>query len=453
MEPRTTVARDAAGTVREPSGTARLPPPQPAPGDFDRRKLDAGSLKGWILERLASYPHRLICALRWRTPVFKVPFFSWYIVLRYDEVREVLSHDEDFPVDWGERMIEVTKGKNFVLGMPRGDEYRLSYAQLAEAFPRSDVAKHVAGPAAKESEKIIAEVIAGKVPGKQREFDAVKDLITAVPTQLCQSYYGIRLADRDLFANWSLAISSYLFGPSSSASDKALARSAAACLRKAILDSIANPSKDPEQGIVLRHLLRMQERDKNITNEVIHAQLFGMVMGFIPTNVLAGGNILETLLRRPEFMERARAAALADDDGLLWRCLREALRFRHINLGPWRTCPKGYTLGAGGPRPIVIPPKSKVLAIIQSAMFDPLRIERPHVFDPERRDEDYMVFGVGQHWCLGAYIAMAQITQTFKPLLKLKGLRAVRNPAVRTQRFEGLFPLRLIVGFDLDRDP
>jgi cytochrome P450 len=142
-----------------------------------------------------------------------------------------------------------------------------------------------------------------------------------------------------------------------------------------------------------------------------------------------------------------RAAALADDDVLLWRCLRETLRFRHINPGPWRKCANGYTLGAGGPRPISIPMGAKVLASTQSAMFDSRRVERPDVFDPQRRDEDYLVFGVGQHWCLGAHIAIAQLTQTFKPLLKLDGLKAENNPGVRTQRF-GLFPLHLQVGVE-----
>ena len=69
------------------------------------------------------------------------------------------------------------------------------------------------------------------------------------------------------------------------------------------------------------------------------------------------------------------------------------------------------------------------------------------LFDPQRRDADYMVFGFGQHWCLGAYIAQAQLTQTFKPLLKMQRLQAVDNPAVRTTRFNGLFPLHLKVRF------
>ncbi len=325
-------------------------------------------------------------------------------------------------------MEEFTEGENFVLGMPRGDPYRDShgnlyrdsyrdlyrrrYELLAKAFPRSDVPDHVTGQAAKISKGILDK------KGAQ-EFDAIRDLITAVPTRMCESYYGIVIPDNDdvRFANWILAISAYLFGPSSNTSSEAArARPAAACLSHAIRKSIASAKNDPNQGQVLPRMVRMLQNDPE-GSDVIHAQLFGMVLGFIPTNVLAGGKIPETLLRRPEFLERTRAAALSGDDDLLWRCLREALRFRHINLGPLRACPDGYTFGAGGATPIRIRPGSKMLASIQSAMFDPRRIERPHVFDPGRRDEDYMVFGVGQHWCLGAYIATAQLTQTFKELL------------------------------------
>lgn len=451
METNTTVARDAAGAGGAASVPIRVPSPVPDPGPFDRAKLEQASRTSVLADWLLGYPHRLICVMRWLTPVLRCPpwlswlrylpllsWLRWVVVLRYDEVREVLSKDEEFPVAWGERMIEVTQGRNFVLGMPQDTEYRLSYAQLAQAFPREDVVEHIAGPAARIAGKIL-----GRMTGKEpAEFDAVEELITAVPTRLCESYYGIRIADKVLFANWTLAISSYLFGPSTTDSATALARSAALNLRSAIRDSIASARNNPKQGAVLPRMIGM-----TIPDDVIHAQLFGMVLGFIPTNVLAGGNILETLLRRPEFMERARAAARANDDALLWRCLREALRFRHINPGPWRICPNGYTFGAGGPSEIRIASDSKVLAIIQSAMFDPRRIERPHVFDPGRRDEDYMVFGVGQHWCLGAYIAMAQLTQTFKPLLKLKRLEAVDNPAVRTVRFNDLFPLHLKVRF------
>jgi len=316
---------------------------------FDEKGLEVSSRFDSLREWVLSSPRRLKWFARTFGLLFKLPGFSWSILWRYDDVREVLSRDEQFPVAWGERMIEVTHGRNFVLGMPRGPEYSLSYAQLAAAFPLAEVPELVERPAA----ELAAAILEDKAK-KGCELDAVEDLITAIPTQLCESYFGIRIQDKVLFAKWTLAISSYLFSPTSSESEKALGRAGAACLRKTIRDSIASAKSSPREHTVLQRMLGM-----GLDDDVIHAQLFGMILGFIPTNVLAGGNILETLLRRPEFLERARVAARADDDLLLWRCLREALRFRHINPGPWRICPLGYTVGEGGPSPTRIRPGRK----------------------------------------------------------------------------------------------
>lgn len=405
-------------------------------GAFDPNQLE-NEEPGYFARLLATYPHRVLRFLRWCTPVLNIPFMRWSWVLRYDEVREVLSHDEEFPVPWTDKMKDLTSQENFVLGMPRDKTYRDAYQQLAEAFPREDVPTYVTPLAVQETEKVLADKYDG------REFDAIQEVITAVPTRMCESYYGIAIPQSETarFGKAILAISRYVFVPDTSDSDKALAEAAAAELSAKIYAAIdqARNANNPKDGCPLTRMVQMGLDDKRI-----HAQMFGMVLGFIPTNVLAGGNILETLLLQPDFLKRTRNAARAGDDDLLWRCLREALRFRHINLGPWRRCPGGYTLGAGRPRPIKIPAGNKVLAIIQTAMFDPQCIKRPHAFDPERPDDNYMVFGVGQHWCLGAYIAAAQLTQTFKLLLRDGKLEAAAGKAGRMKRFS-VYPLYLYV--------
>ena len=58
-----------------------------------------------------------------------------------------------------------------------------------------------------------------------------------------------------------------------------------------------------------------------------------------------------------------------------------------------------------------------------------------------------MLFGHGLHWCVGAYIAAAQITQTFKVLLKRRGLRRAKGKAGTLQCY-GLIPAHLLVEFD-----
>lgn len=413
-----------------------------APGDaaplpaFDPRNLEPrASLFGWFFEWLYRHP-----AFVWgilnrflRTP----RLFSWSFVLRMDDVREVLNHDADFPVMWGKRMKQNTNNLNFVLGMPRDDAYRKRYQELGQAFPLEDVAPLVASQAARAAEEIVS--------GSGGRLDGVRDLVTEVPSRLCRTYYGLDVQDTLLFAQCTLAVSSFTFGPGKDKTIESLAAPAAQYLTDTINRSIAAARAagkiDPSAPILGRMIAA------GLCDHEIHAHLFGMVLGFIPTDVLAGGNMLEVLLRYPPFLEQACAAARADDDELLWKCLREALRFRHINPGAWRGIPKDYRLSGGGSGSLIRGGESRrILAVIPSAMFDARRVKRPSVFDPHRPEEDYMIFGVGQHWCLGAYIAKAQITQTFKPLLKRDGLRA-EDPAVRTKRFNGLFPLHLQIRF------
>jgi cytochrome P450 len=179
---------------------------------------------------------------------------------------------------------------------------------------------------------------------------------------------------------------------------------------------------------------------------MIRAELLGMLTGFVPTNTIASGNVLEMLLRRPKFKARAEAAALADDDELLWRCLYETMRFKPINVGPFRECAEDYTIADGSSRGKRIPAGTRLLVSTQSAMFDERGVVEPKKFDPNRRSHESMVFGYGLHWCIGAFLAGAQITQTFKPLLK-RGLRRARDGEGKL-RTVGLMPAHLTVEFD-----
>jgi cytochrome P450 len=111
------------------------------------------------------------------------------------------------------------------------------------------------------------------------------------------------------------------------------------------------------------------------------------------------------------------------------------------------TGPNGYTLAAGTSREKFLKPGQIVLASTQSAMFDSQRVRNPDRFDPQRADEDYLIFGHGQHWCLGAYMAISQLTQTFKLLLSKKDLRRVPGSAGRLRRL-GVYPANLTVEFD-----
>jgi cytochrome P450 len=381
--------------------------------------------------------------LRRFCPIFRVPFKRWAIVTRFEHVQEVLDQEQVFQVPFDLRMRELMPGPLFVLAMQDGLEYRRQRQQIMQAFRLEDVAATIAPRSAELAEQILA--------GCSGRIDAIEDLLTRVPTLLCRDYYGVDVRDPKLFAQWLIAISAYLFGRPSDKrpknADTALA--AANCVGPLIDQSIrsAKHAQGPSISIVAR-LVEMQKRGAGDPSDaLIRAELFGMLTGFVPTNMLASGNVLEMLLRRPDFMESAQAAARADDDELLRRCLFEIMRFRPINPGPFRKCVKDYTIADGSFRAKRIPADTKLLVSTQSAMFDERSVVEPKKFLPNRPGYEYMLFGYGLHWCIGAYIAGAQITQTFKPLLKKRGLRRAPGRDGQMQTV-GPMPGHLSVEFD-----
>jgi cytochrome P450 len=227
----------------------------------------------------------------------------------------------------------------------------------------------------------------------------------------------------------------------------AMAREAADGVRGAMDLAIRDAKKAPAgSATIVARLVQMQRQGGGApSDELIRAELLGMLAGFVPTNTIASGNMLEMLLRRNDFKTCAEEAARADDDARLWRCLYEALRFRPINLGPFRHCVADYTVAAGSSRAKRVPAGTRLLVSTQSAMFDERGVVEPKEFDPDRPSHESMVFGYGLHWCIGAFLAKAQITQTFKPLLK-RGIRRADGPDGRLRTI-GLMPAHLTVEF------
>jgi cytochrome P450 len=409
-------------------------------GGFDLDDVRAQPLSGRILGALLSRPLPLLAALRRLWPILSLP--KLVLVTRFDDVQEVLTHDQAFHVPYGRKVTELNGGPNFLLGMQDGEDYRLQRQFLMRAFRFEDVADVVA-PRARRLARALVEKAAGRI-------DAVEDLLTRVASLICKDYYGVEMpGDVADFGHWTMAMSTHIFVDATTdyPPHRRAAEAAAERVRSLVRDSIAKAKRGDSPGTVLERLVALQAADGRLNDEIILSIVIGMVTGFVPTNTVAAGNILDTLLSRPKFMAAARAAARAGDDERLRRCLFETLRFKHIHLGVVRTCAADYTLAAGTARATRIRKGRYVVASTWSAMFDARRVAHPGRFDPDRQPADYMLFGYGLHWCVGAYIAAAQITQTFKALLVKDGLRRAPGKDGRLHHL-GFFPQHLVVEFD-----
>jgi cytochrome P450 len=408
-----------------------------SPRPFDPNLLNGkGGLAAKLIRFLVDHPYWLYAILRRVKPIVTVK--DWAFVTRYDDVAEVLREHQAFGVPFGPKIETLNWGPNFLLGMADGPDYRALRDKVAKVFPQEELATTVAPIAARVAEEMVAE--------RAGRLDGIQDLVTHVPTRVCEEYYGITVPDRVLFGQWTIAMSTYMFGDPGDNPDTAKAALAAGDhLRPVIDDSLAKAKAGGSPGTIAERLAQ----DPEVPHEQARAILIGMITGFVPTNTMAAGHMLEMLLRRPDFLAAAQTAARADDDAALNRALFEAFRFKPLNPGPFRNCIADHVIAAGTPRATPIKAGTKLLAGTQSAMMDPRRVPHPKRFDPQRSSNDYMLFGFGLHWCIGARLAEAQITQTFKALLKRRNLRREAGAAGRMQRL-GPFPACLWVRYDAD---
>lgn len=417
------------------------------------------------LRRLLDNPYWIYGILRLVAPVFRIPFTRWHIVSRYDHVKEILENSQVFRVPWDRKVVELNGGgPAFVLGLDEPHAHREALQQLMLCFKREDVSR-VAELASSEAEAILKDHI-GTTKGSGRSvapFDAIKDLVTRVPTRICRSYYGLPIAEdrEDEFARWTLDISTYLFGdPGEDPALKEQARVAGDQFRT-FLDEAIEQAKaartDPTT--ILGRLVDLQRRQHSLTDDIIRAHLIGMVTGFVPTDTMAAGHMLNVLIgngrfqkwHRKGFTEPVERAITDRDDKQLTKCLFETLRFLPINPGPFRVCHQTYDVKRGGwfgLGPRGIPEGARLIASTQSAMFDRRAVQRPYRFDPARSRAEYMLLGSGPHACVGIHLAEAQITHTLKPLLRQKRLRRAPGPSGQLARY-GPFPANLLVQFDV----
>jgi len=128
------------------------------------------------------------------------------------------------------------------------------------------------------------------------------------------------------------------------------------------------------------------------------------------------GNMLSTLLRRPELLERAYK-----DETFRGSIVHEILRWE----GPLATLPRlapKDTRLAGVP----IPAGTFLLFGLASANRDPRVFDDPDTFDPTRDPQDILTFGFGNKFCPGSHLARRELLTALNVLLeRLPGLHLI----------------------------
>jgi cytochrome P450 len=150
----------------------------------------------------------------------------------------------------------------------------------------------------------------------------------------------------------------------------------------------------------------------------------GLLIGAIETTSPAVAAVMQFLLQRPDLRDQAMASARLPEpaafDAIVW----EALRFVPISPYLFRQASVAATIAQGTPHATTVPAGTIVLALTQSAMFDPHAFDRPDEFIRTRNWYHTFHFGFGPHECLGRYIGMVLIPEMVRQIFLRPGLAA-----------------------------
>jgi len=365
------------------------------------------------------------------------------IVTRFEDVKDVLRRDQDFEVVYGPRMMRITDGRNFFLGMQDTDEYRRDVSNMRLAVRGDDLSTFI---------KPFADRLAGEIvkdaPGR---IDVPQDLTLRVPALLLDAYFGTPGPSVRELIEWTTAMFWYLFIDLSAdaALDKRALDAAARCL--AYLDDLiqARKSQPMDQDDVLGRCLAMQRAGLPGMDDLgIRNNLIGLMIGAVPTISKAAVQSLDQLLDRPDWLCSAQSAARSADDALLAALVFESLRFNPLNPLIFRRAARDTTIATNTLRALDVSRGTMVLASNLSAMFDPIKIESPNRFRVGRPADNYILWGDGLHTCFGAHINQVLIPAILKPLLMQEGLRRVAGGSGRIDSEGTPFPAHMWLEFN-----
>ncbi|MDP8938124.1 MAG: cytochrome P450 [Actinomycetota bacterium] len=394
----------------------------------------------------AAFLRRVFAVLRRVAPVLVVG--KAVIVTRHDDVAAVLDRDEDFTIaELNASVMDRVNGP-FILGMDRSEQYSREDAILERCVRPGDLDR-VRGIVRRS----VAELVETARPTGR--IDVVNGLARVTAVRVVASYLGVAGPDEATMMRWMRTIFHETF--LNVTRDRAVRRAGEQSGREfhaylhALLEQRQAQVRDGDGEApddFFTRLVRLQSDDDpatRLSDEGILRNIGGVVVGAVDTTSMATAHVVDELLRRPDALAAARAAA--GDSSAMVPVVLEALRFHPINPVLARWTGRDTVIGEGTHRQRRIRQGRAVYASIMSAMFDPAVFEQPGTFRVDRPVSSYLHFGHGLHTCFGERVNVVQMPETVGSLLALDNLRRAPGRDGRIV-YDGPFPDRLLVDFD-----
>ncbi|MFA5882711.1 MAG: cytochrome P450 [Acidimicrobiia bacterium] len=367
-------------------------------------------------------PQRLYAQLRAHDPVHYLPHYDAWALACFDDVWQACSDTESFSVRRGQTPNQVLLGEPAAnLTFPELDppEHRLRRRVLAPSYTR-EAALHDAPVVRTMANEVLAPLLDAGV------FDAFDDYASTVSARFAGAKAGIPAADVDTIRHLLHAAIAREPGQrgTSPANERAMGE-----VFGYLHGLVAKARADGALASgLLAELLAARVDGAPLDDAQIAAELHTLLVTGSETTELATAAALFLLDRHPE----QKAQALAEPT-LATAVFAEAVRFDHPTDMLCRVVEREVEVG--GKR---LARGQGVMLLWASANRDEREFERAGEFDIHRRAARSLLFGHGQHKCIGEHVAMQMGSALLGELLASVRDFEVDTAGVRRRRGEFL---------------
>jgi cytochrome P450 len=345
-----------------------------------------------------------------------------HMLLRYEDVKTGFFDNKRFSKSLALRDVTFAMMGPNIQGYD-GEEHRIKRGLVFRAFrPRTvrDSIEPLLRPIAEELASELAPL---------GSTDLMETFAKRFPLRVITQMLGIPREDEEQMAGWAHAMLRSMINPEG-------ARRANAEFTRYVVPLVERRRIDPADDLL--SIIVTEEVDGQRLDD---DEVLGFLRLLFPAGVdtvwLTLGSMMIAVLEHPELHQR-----LIDNEEDRTRAIEETLRWESVTGTEGRVTVEPVVCSG-----VEIPAGELIWMSPAVANRDPRAFDNPDQWLIDRPFKQHVGFGLGSHFCLGAYLARAELSIGLEVLLRrLPNLRMVERPFVRGTTLRG--PQKLRVAWD-----
>ncbi len=385
-------------------------------------------------------PYPFYEAMRREQPVYRMPETGFYIVSRYDDLKEVLRDVDTFSNQFTSARAKAigaadspitkmyqTKGWAPVPALQQTDppvhtRFRRPIDRTFTASRVREMVPYIDG--------IVSDLIDGFIDNGETDF--VESFAVPLPCYVIADQFGVPRSDVPKLKKWSDALMDQIGMMMSPEREQQVADEILEF--QTYFDGVFEDRMKNPQDDMLSDVVTVLPGEEALDMNELLSTMSQLLTGGNDTTTgsLAEGMLL--LVQHPDQMAKLRA-----DPSFIKNFVEEVLRIESPVQGLMRVTTRDVELGG-----TVIPKGAVVVVRYASANRDEARFDCPAEFQIDRKDAGaHMAFGAGIHFCPGAMLARQEMISAFSQLLDRLQDVELSVPETELAHFPSMFHRRL----------